>query len=106
MLINSDVALVAGCAVGLVYALQFGLVILLAKRTYFQMMDSSLAEVTAKIAENKPEVMLYFSGGKKTTYQANMWFSVLERLDKKVMILFRERHHIKAFRENMETKHW
>jgi hypothetical protein len=43
------------------------------------------------LAEYRPTVGLYFSGGTMSAYQANMWLSTLARLGGKPVILLRER---------------
>ncbi len=62
-----------------------------------QLTEGALSSVRQRLAELSPEVMLYFSGDKETTFQANMWFAALEQLEKKVIVVFRERHHLKDF---------
>lgn len=43
------------------------------------------------LAEYKPTVGMYFSGGSTSAYQANMWLSTLSKLDGKPLIVLRER---------------
>ncbi|MEU1015625.1 hypothetical protein [Streptomyces sp. NPDC005898] len=43
------------------------------------------------LAEYKPTVAMYFSGGTTSAYQANMWLSTLSKLDGKPLIVLRER---------------
>ncbi|KUL56523.1 MULTISPECIES: hypothetical protein [unclassified Streptomyces] len=43
------------------------------------------------LAEYKPTVGMYFSGGTTSAYQANMWLSTLSRLDGNPLIVLRER---------------
>lgn len=50
-----------------------------------------LALVNEKIREHRPEVVLYFSGGRDSTYQVNMWLSTVERLERRAVVLMRER---------------
>ncbi|MEV7191122.1 hypothetical protein AB0N81_04830 [Streptomyces sp. NPDC093510] len=45
----------------------------------------------AWLAEYKPTVAMYFSGGTTSAYQANMWLSTLGALDGKPLIVLRER---------------
>ncbi|MFH8606346.1 hypothetical protein ACH4D5_02475 [Streptomyces sp. NPDC018029] len=45
----------------------------------------------AWLAEYKPTVAMYFSGGTTSAYQANMWLSTLAALDGKPLIVLRER---------------
>jgi hypothetical protein len=50
-----------------------------------------LSLINEKIKEHRPEVVLYFSGGRDSTYQINMWLSTVDRLDRRAVILMRER---------------
>ncbi|MGA4848828.1 hypothetical protein ACOBQB_22190 [Streptomyces sp. G5(2025)] len=43
------------------------------------------------LADYKPTVGMYFSGGSTSAYQANMWLSTLSKLDGKPLIVLRER---------------
>ncbi|GAB2901779.1 hypothetical protein [Streptomyces mayteni] len=43
------------------------------------------------LAEYRPEVGLYFSGGSGTAYQANMWLSTMAELDRRALVVLRER---------------
>ncbi|MFH8972632.1 hypothetical protein [Streptomyces sp. NPDC017890] len=45
----------------------------------------------AWLAEYRPTVGLYFSGGASSAYQANMWLEPLARLDGRPLIVLRER---------------
>jgi hypothetical protein len=63
-------------------------------RTARQRSESYIKQVNMRV---NPEVMLFFSGGRGSTYQANMWFPILEKIDKKVLVVFRERHHVSDF---------
>jgi CDP-Glycerol:Poly(glycerophosphate) glycerophosphotransferase len=49
------------------------------------------AQVLRRINELGPEVMLYHSGTEDTAYQVNMWLSTVDRLDRPVLIVVRER---------------
>ncbi|MBA2949522.1 hypothetical protein [Streptomyces himalayensis] len=44
------------------------------------------------LRENRPTVVLYFSGMKSSAYQINMWLRTLEALDARAVVLLRERH--------------
>ncbi|NEA24868.1 CDP-glycerol glycerophosphotransferase family protein [Actinomadura bangladeshensis] len=46
-------------------------------------------DVQRRVNGYKPEVVLYFTGPATTVYQANMWLSALEQLDRKAMVLVR-----------------
>ena len=52
------------------------------------------------IAEYDPEVIFYCSGAIGSVYQLNQWISVLERCEKRVLILAREKHF---FSEGLNT---
>ncbi len=67
------------------------------RHTCAALVASQPSRVKAQLAEYAPEVMLYFSGGRNTGYQASMWFKPLEQTGLKTMIVFRERHHIDEF---------
>ncbi|MDQ2796106.1 MAG: CDP-glycerol glycerophosphotransferase family protein, partial [Actinomycetota bacterium] len=41
-----------------------------------------------------PRVILYFSGGLTSVYQVNMWLETMERLDRPVLVLLRERRYL------------
>lgn len=45
------------------------------------------------IAEYDPEVIFYCSGAIGSVYQLNQWISVLERCEKRVLILARDKHY-------------
>jgi hypothetical protein len=47
--------------------------------------------VNKRLAELRPEVALYFSGSPDSAYQANMWLSVIDDLDRRAVIILRER---------------
>ncbi|WP_171162208.1 hypothetical protein [Streptomyces sp. I05A-00742] len=47
------------------------------------------------LADYKPTVGMYFSGGTSSAYQANMWLSTLARLDGNPVIVLRERFMVK-----------
>ena len=47
--------------------------------------------VADTVRELEPLVVLYFSGGARDTYQIDTWLSTLEKLDRKVLVLLRER---------------
>ncbi|WP_043372997.1 hypothetical protein [Streptomyces mutabilis] len=46
------------------------------------------------LAEYRPTVGLYFSGGASSAYQANMWLEPLARLEGRPVIVLRERHMV------------
>ncbi|WP_031476875.1 hypothetical protein [Streptomyces bicolor] len=51
----------------------------------------TLAWLDAWLAEYRPTVGLYFSGGASSAYQANMWLEPLAQLDGRPLIVLRER---------------
>ncbi|WP_326808553.1 MULTISPECIES: hypothetical protein [unclassified Streptomyces] len=51
----------------------------------------ALAWLDAWLADYRPTVGMYFSGGTTSAYQANMWLSTLAQLDGKPLIVLRER---------------
>lgn len=50
-----------------------------------------LRAAAAEVARLRPEVVLYFSGTPQSVYQVNTWLAVMERLDRKVLVVLRER---------------
>lgn len=83
-------------ALGLVCTYVFGLacsadlVVRLRKARRLDGADQVHAEVQRQIDAYAPEVVLYFSGAPGTGYQVNMWLSMLERLDRRAMIVMRQ----------------
>ncbi|GAA2922413.1 hypothetical protein [Streptomyces enissocaesilis] len=53
--------------------------------------QETLEWLDAWLAEYRPTVAMYFSGGTTSAYQANMWLSTLSELDGKPLIVLRER---------------
>ncbi|MFI6320475.1 CDP-glycerol glycerophosphotransferase family protein [Nonomuraea sp. NPDC050556] len=47
--------------------------------------------VGAQVTAYAPEVILYFSGAPDAVYQARMWLSTLERIDRRAIVVLRER---------------
>lgn len=47
--------------------------------------------VGQRVSDYRPEVILYFSGATEAAYQAKMWLSALERLDRRAIVVLRER---------------
>lgn len=95
--VGPTAGLVAALAVSIVFLLLFLSVAFGLEREAESLKASALPSVRQRLADLSPEVMLYFSGGKEATFQANMWFSALEQLEKKAIVVFRERHHVPAF---------
>nr|WP_243274893.1 hypothetical protein [Streptomyces albus] len=53
--------------------------------------EEALAWLDAWLAEYRPTIGMYFSGGGASAYQANMWLSTLAALDGRPLIVLRER---------------
>ncbi|HEX4813336.1 MAG TPA: CDP-glycerol glycerophosphotransferase family protein [Nonomuraea sp.] len=47
--------------------------------------------VSEQVRAYDPEVILYFSGATAAAYQARMWLPVLERIDRRAIVVLRER---------------
>ncbi|NUR83311.1 MAG: hypothetical protein HOY71_04400 [Nonomuraea sp.] len=47
--------------------------------------------VGKQVRDYSPEVILYFSGAKEAAYQARMWLPTLERMERRAIVLLRER---------------
>lgn len=60
--------------------------------------DRLLAAQNAVRAWN-PEVILHFSGGVKAVYQVNTWLETMQRLDRRVLVLLRERRYLDSLDE-------
>jgi hypothetical protein len=60
--------------------------------------DRLLAAQEAVLAWH-PEVILHFSGGVRAVYQVNMWLETMERLDRRVLVLLRERRYLDSLAE-------
>ncbi|WP_246075368.1 CDP-glycerol glycerophosphotransferase family protein [Nonomuraea terrae] len=44
-----------------------------------------------QVEKYRPEVVLYFSGATQAAYQARMWLPTLERIDRRAIVILRER---------------
>ncbi|MEU6080834.1 hypothetical protein [Streptomyces sp. NPDC047108] len=88
-------ALYGGIGLGLALALSFlgtvylGTWLLPGKRTANE--RAVLDWLDAWLAEYRPTVGMYFSGGTTSAYQANMWLSTLASLEGRPLIVLRER---------------
>ncbi|WP_256103339.1 CDP-glycerol glycerophosphotransferase family protein [Streptomyces sp. ODS05-4] len=58
-----------------------------------------LKAVTRWLGEYQPTVALYFSGGKDSAYQLNMWLETLEHLDGRPIIIMRERNLVERLHQ-------
>jgi hypothetical protein len=56
--------------------------------------DQVLKLVAEEVAAYGPEVVLYFSGADDCMYQINMWLETFDRLEKRKMIILRERANL------------
>jgi hypothetical protein len=56
--------------------------------------EKLLAAAQAAVRKLRPEVILHFSGGVDSVYQVNMWFRTFERIDRRVIVLLRERRYL------------
>ncbi|WP_373557525.1 hypothetical protein [Streptomyces sp. Tue6028] len=57
--------------------------------------EQALEWFEAWLAEYRPTVGMYFSGGTSSAYQANMWLEPLARLEGRPLIVLRERFMVK-----------
>lgn len=82
-----------GAGAGLLLGLAGALALLPWVRRATPLTDHArVMEVTGrKVRENPPEVVLYFSGTVEAAYQARMWLPTLERLNRRVLVVLRER---------------
>jgi len=51
-------------------------------------------KIEAYVAEYNPEVIFYCTGAKGSVYQLNQWIPVLEKCEKRVLVLVREQHYL------------
>ncbi len=56
--------------------------------------EGVLKLIAEEVAAYGPEVVLYFSGADDCVYQVNMWLETFDRLDRKKMIIMRERGNL------------
>lgn len=56
--------------------------------------EKLLAEAQDAVLRLGPVVILHFSGGIDSIYQVNMWLETMERLDRPVLVLLRERRYL------------
>ncbi|UXY29256.1 CDP-glycerol glycerophosphotransferase family protein [Streptomyces sp. HUAS TT20] len=57
--------------------------------------DQALEWLESWLAEYRPTVGMYFSGGTSSAYQANMWLEPLARLEGRPLIVLRERFMVR-----------
>jgi hypothetical protein len=95
-----DVPVIAGALLGaapwglaVAYALALAAVAYLARELLRNPRpgDRAFEVLNARVAELRPEVVLYFSGSPDSAYQVNMWLSTLDGLGRRALVLLRER---------------
>ena len=52
-----------------------------------------LEQLFLNLEKQRFHAILHFSGNSQSTYQLNTWLPILEKLDKKTLIVVREKHH-------------
>ncbi|MGW2737143.1 hypothetical protein ACWC4D_23445 [Streptomyces sp. NPDC001288] len=57
--------------------------------------EQALAWLESWLAEYRPTVGMYFSGGRSSAYQANMWLEPLAQVEGRPLIVLRERFMVK-----------
>ena len=110
LLLRTDLILVAALAAGwgghwslaapaavvmALLAAPFGLVLVPALLALFRLPDDEQRLLAAHAAVDRvaPVVILHFSGGLASVYQLNTWLETMERLDRPVLVLLRERRY-------------
>ena len=58
-----------------------------------------LVAVADEVRALRPEVVVYFSGSASSVYQLNMWLPVLEQLDRRPVVVLRERANLRRLDE-------
>jgi hypothetical protein len=56
--------------------------------------DEDNAALLRALVDHAPEVAVYFSGGRGTTYQLNVWIETIDRLTRPAVIFVREQRHL------------
>ncbi|GHH68384.1 hypothetical protein GCM10017673_16940 [Streptosporangium violaceochromogenes] len=57
--------------------------------------EAVLGAVDRRLTEYGPEVLLYFSGPEDSAYQVSMWLRPLERIDRRAVVVLREREMLR-----------
>jgi hypothetical protein len=83
----------AGAAIALGLELMGALALLPHLRRVRPLRDTPgvLRAVDEHLSKYRPEVVLYFSGPNDSAYQATMWLRPLERIDRRALVVLRER---------------
>ncbi|MBB5074796.1 CDP-glycerol glycerophosphotransferase family protein [Nonomuraea endophytica] len=86
-------AAAAGAGLGLLLGCAGVLVLIPYVRRAAPLSDAAriLAVVDKQVRDYHPEVILYFSGANEAAYQARMWLATLERIDRRAIVVLRER---------------
>lgn len=95
-LVGSAWPVVAGCAAQ-AGACLWALILGVRRNRLIQRLQSpeeENAQLLAALAATNPEVAVYFSGGRGTTYQLNVWLETLNRLHRPAVIMLREGRHL------------
>ncbi len=98
--VNGSYALVAPAAVVMVVAALVPPLLLVPYVAALRRLptdDVRLAAAQRAVADLAPVVILYFSGGRNSVYQVNMWLETMQRLDRPVLVLLRERRYLPEF---------
>jgi hypothetical protein len=98
---NAWVPFFVGVAAVLLFTLVAAVVLLhtlLARRSALSDADYLVA-VADEVRALRPELVVYFSGSASSMYQVNMWLPVLEQLDRRPVLVLRERANLRRLRE-------
>jgi hypothetical protein len=115
LLLRTDLLLVAALAAGwgghwsatapvavvmAALALPFGLALVPSLLALRRLPDDEQRLLAAHAAVDRvaPVVILHFSGGLASVYQVNTWLETMERLDRPVLVLLRERRYVDRIR--------
>ncbi|MER6441012.1 hypothetical protein ABT275_32175 [Streptomyces sp. NPDC001185] len=82
---GAGAAALAGLAAGVLLAIPAW------RSRHLSAKERVLAEVHAQVRAYEPEVVVYFSGSLQSVYQLNGWLPVLDRTERRVAIVLRER---------------
>jgi hypothetical protein len=82
-------AIVAGTVTRAVHVLR-----VISRRRRPELRERYLELVGDQVRALEPEVILYFSGSKDSAYQLNMWLPVLAQMERRPLVMLRERVHL------------